>query len=196
MASTTLGQYCNQTIDSLSCAQSDNYSATNSSLALNYNQTDSVLSCKNSFEASCLGTEEVKVYYVDLLEMAEELTVMATDVRFNPTLSNNTGNSSGISLICLVRHGSIASLAEHDYSGNISSMPLVIQWPKVGRWYVTILPSNLSKQTGEAQVSNATVCFSIMLQVLECAVGKAGPNCLWERYELQVFIPFPYPTFS
>lgn len=196
MASTTWGRYCNQTIDSLSCALSNSYNGTNSAFAVNYNQTESVLSCKNSFETSCLGSEEVKIYYFDILEMAEELTVMATDVRFNPAPSKNTGNSIGINLIFLVRHGSIASSAQHDYSVNISSMPLVIQMPKLGRWYVTILPSNFSKQTGGAQVSNATVCFSIMLQVLECPVGRAGPNCLWERYELQVFNSFPYLSLS
>ncbi|KAK4745281.1 hypothetical protein SAY87_011593 [Trapa incisa] len=188
----TWGQYCNQTIDSLSCALSNSNNGTDS-----YSQPRSVLSCKNSFETSCLGSEEVKTYYFDVLEMAEELTVMATDFRFSSAPSNKTGNSSGINLICLVRHGSIASSAHHDYSGNISSAPLIIQSPMLGRWYLTILRSNFSKQTGEAKVFNSTLCFSIMLQVLKCPVGRAGPNCLWERYELQTFprISVPFESY-
>ncbi|OWM88190.1 uncharacterized protein LOC116203626 isoform X1 [Punica granatum] len=196
MASMTWGQYCNQTIDSLSCTQSETNSSTDYPLALK-NQTQSVLSCKNSFETSCLGSEQIKVYYIDVLEMAEELTFMATDVRLNPAPSNHTGNFSGVNLMYFARHGSIASSAQHDYSSNISSTPLVIQSPMVGRWYVTILPSNFSKQSGQTQVSNATVCFSIKLQVLECPLGKAGPNCLWERHELQTIprISVPFESY-
>lgn len=177
------GQYCNQTVDPLSCVPS----AGNISVAESYNQTSkNVVSCQNSLETSCLGDGEQKVYSLEVMGVAEELTIMAMNIRLNVTATNNSGNFIGVNLMCFVRHGAIPSAALHDYSSNISKGPLSIHSPKVGHWYIAILPVNMSKELGGTQNSNTKVCYSMESQVLECPIGKAGANCTWEQFVLQV----------
>ncbi|KAF8379550.1 hypothetical protein HHK36_028990 [Tetracentron sinense] len=186
--STMWGQYCNQTVDPLSCTQSDVYKRPKN--AEMYNQTvENVIACRNSFEASCHGDTELRVYSLEVVGMAEQLTIVATDVRFNQTpSSNNTGNVSGIVLMCYVRYGAMPVATLHDYSSDISKDPIVIQSPKVGRWYITIRPVNESKVLGGMQGKNINVCYSMEWQVLQCPVGKAGSNCTWEKFMLQTII--------
>ncbi|KAK4593780.1 hypothetical protein RGQ29_017752 [Quercus rubra] len=182
---TMWGQYCNQTVDTLSCVPS----AGNISVAKSYNQTSkNVVSCKNSLETSCLGDGEQKLYSLEVMGVAEELTIMAMNIRLNVMATNNSGNFIGVNLTCFVRHGAIPSAALHDYSGNISKAPLSIRSPKVGRWYIAILPVNISKELGGTQNSNTKVCYSMESQVLECPIGKAGSNCTWERFVLQTIL--------
>lgn len=177
------GRYCNQTVDPLSCVPS----AGNISVAESYNQTSkNVVSCKDSLETSCLGDGEQKVYSLEVMGVAEELTIMAMNIRLNVTATNNSGNFIGVNFMCFVRHGAIPSAALHDYSSNISKGPLSIHSPKVGHWYIAILPVNMSKELGGTQNSNTKVCYSMESQVLECPIGKAGANCTWERFVLQV----------
>ncbi|KAE7999470.1 hypothetical protein FH972_003897 [Carpinus fangiana] len=172
------GPYCNQTVDPLSCVPSDSYFPVgNLSGDMSHNQTnENVISCKSSFETSCLGDDEPKVYSLDVLAVAEQLTIMAS------------GNVSGINLMCFARHGVIPSASLHDYSSNISEAPLSIRSPKVGRWYIAILPVNISKELGGTQNTTTKVCYSMETQVLECPIGKAGSNCTWERYVLQTIL--------
>ncbi|GLT46582.1 hypothetical protein SLA2020_203260 [Shorea laevis] len=146
MTSTMYGQYCNQTVELLSCGQSGSYNEMENPLVSNlYNQ--SLVSCRNNFETPCLGDGELKVYSVEIFEIAEQLIIRAENV----TSSNKTGNFSGIDLMCFVRHGAMASASLHDYSGNLNEAPLVVGSPK-------------------------------------CPQGKAGPNCISDRYMLQTLL--------
>ncbi|KAK8650552.1 hypothetical protein V6N13_140184 [Hibiscus sabdariffa] len=180
VTSTMQGQYCNQTVEQLSCGLSRNNSGNGSASGF-FNQ--SMVSCRNNFETSCLGDEEMKIYSLEILRIAELLTISAEDVRLRPLSS--TGNSSGIDLICYARYGAMPSATLHDYSGNLNKSPLVISSPKVGQWYISILALNLLKVIGGSQSNVSKVCYSLDLQELECPLGKAGPNCLSERYMLQ-----------
>jgi hypothetical protein len=175
-------------VDPLSCVPSDSYFPVgNLSGDMSHNQTnENVISCKSSFETSCLGDSEPKVYSLDVLAVAEQLTIMAMDIKFNVIAANDSGNVTGINLMCFARHGAIPSATLHDYSSNIREAPLSILSPKVGRWYIAILPVNISKELGGTQNTTTKVCYSMETQVLECPIGKAGSNCIWERYILQV----------
>lgn len=181
------GQYCNQTVELLSCGLSGSSSG-NGSVSGFFNQ--SMVSCRNNFETSCHGDGEMKVYSLDILRITEFLTISAQNVRFRPL--NSTRNSSGIDLMCFARYGAMPSATVHDYSGTLNKSPLVIQSPKVGHWYFSILPLNISKAIGGSQNNVSKVCYSLELQELECPLGKAGPNCSSERYMLQVGIVYKY----
>ncbi|KAM1707625.1 hypothetical protein ACFX13_000759 [Malus domestica] len=112
---TMWGPDCNQTINTLSCAQSNSYSAAD-----------------NSSEA---------------VGVSHELKILAKDVWLNVTSSDNTKN--------------------------------------VGRWYITVLPLNVSKELEGSLDTDTKVCYSLESKLLECPEGKAGANCTWEMYTLQ-----------
>ena len=183
--STMSGQYCNQTVNPLSCVLSDSSNFTES-LSIDNQTTENFISCRSSFENSCHVDGEPKIYFLDVMGLPEQLSVTVMNVRFNGTSSNFTGNVSEINVMCLARHGTIPLPNLHDYSTNINKAPLVIRSPKVGRWYFTILPVNLSKEIGGIQDPTIKVCYSMEWKVLECPLGKAGLNCTQERYMLQV----------
>lgn len=139
------GQYCNQTVDLLSCAENYNLTMKLSDAKL-YNQTEeNVVFCRNSDGNSCHGGLEPKVYALGVVGIVEQLTVMATNVKLNETSSNGTLNGSGLTLTCYARHGAIPQATLHDYSANISEDPLVIRYPKVGRWITLLFSSYLIK---------------------------------------------------
>lgn len=183
--STMLGQYCNQTIDSLLCSTYSYSISANFSEAMLYNQTMNIISCKNNFETSCHGDGEQKVYTLDVMGLAEELQIIARNISFNVT-PNNAGNFSELKLMCIVRHGAMPSTTLHDYSSDISKAPLLIRSPKIGRWYISLLPVNLSKEFSGIQGTDIKVCYSMEAKVLQCPLGKAGPTCTWEKFILQV----------
>lgn len=169
------GQYCNQTVDLLSCADNYNLSENLSDTKL-FNQTaeNVIFFCRNSNGNSCHGGLEPKIYALDVMGIAEQLTIVAANVKLNETASSNgTWNASGIALMCYARHGAIPQATLHDYSANISEEPLVISSPKVGRWYFAVH-------------MNVKACYILDWLVFECPEGKAGFNCSWERYMLQV----------
>ncbi|KAM1816266.1 hypothetical protein ACFX12_000692 [Malus domestica] len=112
---TMWGPGCNRTINTLSCAQSNSYSAAD-----------------NSSEA---------------VGVSHELKILAKDVWLNVTSSDNTKN--------------------------------------VGRWYITVLPLNVSKELEGSLDTDTKVCYSLESKLLECPEGKAGANCTWEMYTLQ-----------
>ncbi|XP_057511462.1 uncharacterized protein LOC130793676 [Actinidia eriantha] len=170
------GQYCNQTVDLLSCNDT-------------YNLTENVVFCTNSGGNSCHGIGNPKIFSLDVLGLAEQITIMATNVRFNETASSNgTGNGSGITLMCYARHGTIPVATLHDYSASINEGPLVIRLPRVGRWYIAIHLVNFPKEIVGVQDTNGKVCYSLDWQVLQCPEGKAGLNCTWERYTFQTVL--------
>ncbi|EEF50558.1 conserved hypothetical protein [Ricinus communis] len=184
--STMWGQYCNQTIDSLSCSLYGSNTPTENISVASFHTNQNVVSCKN-FEASCHGGGELKVYLLDLLGIAELMTIMAVNVSSTTNPSNNNVNASGTNLTYFVRHGAMPSMELHDYSGDINKTPLVIRAPKVGRWFIAILPS-LSKELGGSQNSSTRVCYSIDWKVLQCPLGKAGLNCTLETYVLETVL--------
>lgn len=186
--STMFGQYCNQTVDPLSCSLSDGHNLAENVLeAMSYNRTvESLVACRSTFKTTCLGDGEPKMYFLDVEGVAEELTISATNVRLNLTQPDNSSNVSEISLMGFARLGAIPSAALHDYSSNLNTGPLVIRSPKVGRWYISIIPFNLSKELGSAPVNNGRVCYFMESYVLQCPDGKTGPNCTLNRYVLQV----------
>ncbi|KAJ6972367.1 hypothetical protein D5086_025934 [Populus alba] len=185
--STMWGQYCNQTIDPFSCSQAYSYNLTENFSGANLQTIQNVVSCKN-FESYCHGEGEPKVYALEVLGIAEQLKIVATNVSFTAAPTNSTGNASVANLMYFARHGAMPSMVLYDYSGDISKAPLIIRTPKVGRWFVTILPTNLSKEDGGIQNSNMQACYSITWQLLNCPVGKAGLNCSSEKYMLQTVL--------
>ncbi|KAH7513094.1 hypothetical protein FEM48_Zijuj12G0160000 [Ziziphus jujuba var. spinosa] len=183
------GQYCNQTINPLFCTPSSGYNFAQEDVSkAKLSRLVNNVYCQNSLETSCHGDGEPKVYTLDIMGVAEELNIAAMDVRLNGTPSNTTSNSSGIDLLCFARHGAIPSATLHDYSINISKAPLVIRSPKVGRWYITLIPVNPSKDLGGVQDANMSVCYSMESKVVECPLGKAGLNCTGEKYILQTVL--------
>ncbi|KAK3009616.1 hypothetical protein RJ639_013801 [Escallonia herrerae] len=194
------GPYCNLSVNQLPCVGSS--SLTRSPLdSLVDNQTAAIVaSCGDVNEEFCSSDNESKFYSLDIMDIAEKITIAATNVRFNQTQpSNGTNNSSGIILMCYARRGAIPLSTMHDYSGNINDAPLVIQSPKVGRWYISIQPVNVSTTIWGVQDMSIKVCSSLEWQVLHCPVDKAGLNCTLERYALQTFIrrnpSFPFESY-
>ncbi|KAJ6722975.1 FIVE-SPAN TRANSMEMBRANE PROTEIN M83 [Salix koriyanagi] len=186
--STMWGQYCNQTIDTFSCFLAYRNNPTEIVSGANLQTIQNVVSCKN-FGSYCHGEGEPKVYALEVLGIAEQLKIVATNVSFTAApATNSTGNASVANLFYFARHGAMPSMTLYDYSGDISRAPLIIRTPKVGRWFVTILPTNISKEVGGIQNTNMQVCYSITWQVLNCPVGKAGLNCSSEKYILQTVI--------
>ncbi|KAJ6400610.1 hypothetical protein OIU84_016120 [Salix udensis] len=186
--STMWGQYCNQTIDTFSCFLAYRNNPTEIVSGANLQTIQNVVSCKK-FGSYCHGEGEPKVYALEVLGIAEQLKIVATNVSFTAApATNSTGNASVANLFYFARHGAMPSMTLYDYSGDISRTPLIIRTPKVGRWFVTILPTNISKEVGGIQNTNMQVCYSITWQVLNCPVGKAGLNCSSEKYILQTVI--------
>ncbi|XAR63037.1 hypothetical protein NMG60_11022823 [Bertholletia excelsa] len=184
---TISGQYCNQTVEPLSCADGQNLTESLSDAKL-YNQTaENVIFCRNTAENSCHEDSEPKIYSLEVVGITEQLTIMADKVRLDETISSNS-TVSGIVLKCYVRYGAIPLATVHDYSANISKEPLVIPSPKVGRWYIAIHFVNLLNDTGSGRDSNLKVCYSLEWLVLQCPGEKAGLNCTWARYTLQTVL--------
>lgn len=162
------GQFCNQTVDQISCVDQNS-------------TQENFVSCRNNYKSSCSDPNEPKVYTLDLFGVSEEITISTSKVKVNQNQSSNT-TSTMIGLMCYVRHGAMPLSSIHDYSGNIIDATLVIQSPKVGRWYITILPLDLSNGT----MGKRKVCYSLTWKMRQCPQDKAGVNCTWERYMLQV----------
>ncbi|KAJ4837171.1 hypothetical protein Tsubulata_027054 [Turnera subulata] len=178
------GEYCNQTIQPLLCSPSDSSNLAEKTSVANFSTSGNKISCKN-FQTSCHREGEPKIYSLEVTGIAAELKITVSNVGFS---TNDTINAR-TTLMCFVRHGALPSLAVHDYSGDISKSSLVIQLPKIGRWFITILPANLSTKIGVIQnTANLQVCYSIDLQMLECPLGKAGQNCTYEIYTLQILL--------
>lgn len=164
-----LGQFCNQTVDSLSCTnRSENDPNDQTSNQLEEN----IVACRSVGGRTCHGDDESKLFSLNVVGMAEKLIIKASNVT-----SNN-----GIFFISYARHGAIPLSTLHDYSGNISEAPLIIESPKLGRWYVMVQPVISSNRTG------AKVCYSLEWQVIQCPLGTTGPNCTFKTYMLQAVL--------
>ncbi|XP_055817240.1 uncharacterized protein LOC129886547 isoform X2 [Solanum dulcamara] len=186
--SAMLGKFCNQTISLLSC--SDTYISPESGIA---NMTP----CGGT-EESCLDIAGSKVYSLDVVSIAEEIIITALNITFTRSQhSNGTIGSSGISLMCYVRHGTLPLPQLYDYSADINRSPLVIPLPRLGRWYIKIQPANPSESMSTIQEMSTTICYSLEWQVLQCPADKAGLNCTTAKYTLQTFLRrTPYVAFE
>lgn len=138
-------------------------------------------------EESCLDIAGSKVYSLDVVSIAEEIIITALNITFTRSQrSNGTIGSSGISLMCYVRHGTLPLPQLYDYSADINRSPLVIPLPRLGRWYIKIQPANPSESMSKIQEMSTTICYSLEWQVLQCPADKAGLNCTTAKYTLQV----------
>ncbi|RDX97239.1 Transmembrane protein 8B, partial [Mucuna pruriens] len=170
------GDFCNSSVYPLSCAASD---VSNALVAkVNKSMLENLVTCKSDFVAFCVNEGVPNFFSLDIMNVVEEIIITTTNIRFNVTPSND------FSLMCFVRHGAMPSVTWNDYSIDIAKSPLVIHSPLIGRWYISIVPVNLTK----TQDSNVRVCYSVESQVLQCPLGKAGPNCTMDSYLLQTFV--------
>ncbi|KAL5727302.1 hypothetical protein ACHQM5_000513 [Ranunculus cassubicifolius] len=186
--SAMLGRYCNQTIVPLTCADSDVYTnTTNYFKADVYNLTaERVTRCRISSEASCAMHKAPRGYSLDVIGMAEQLKIMAANVSLTERPINSKGNISGF---LYARYGAVPSGSLYDYYSDISKSPLVIQSPKVGRWYVSLLPGEPSKgRTMKGEEVTSDLCYSLDWELQKCPVGKAGLNCSCQSYDLETVI--------
>lgn len=173
------GQSCNETVIPLSCSQSDVYTSSENYFHGDlYNQTaEIVTTCRSSFDVSCIMHKAPRGYSLDITGTVQQLKVMAVNISLNQKSINSTGDVRGI---LYARYGAMPSGRFHDYHNDITQGPLIIASPKVGRWYISLLPD---KQTGQEDI-----CYSLDWQVQGCPLGKAGRNCMWKTYILQTVI--------
>ncbi|KAF9601810.1 hypothetical protein IFM89_023341 [Coptis chinensis] len=171
------GQYCKQTVLPISCAKPAVY--------MNNQTAEKVTTCRNSLEPSSMGCRAPGGYSLDVTAIVEKLKIIAVDVRLKKRFSVYLAeNFSGI---LYARYGAMPSSSLYDYSVHIRKIPLVIQSPKIGTWYFSLLPGNQTKGQGVLGDKDifADLCYSLVWQKIECPVGKTGPHCAWESYMLK-----------
>ena len=201
------GPYCNQTIEMIGCSQFSRYNNSRDLLVqtidtqrrlntrennrrtsflsrsdlpighqLYSNSTslvgvENLITCAISNDSLCLSQGNMKFYFLDIVNLAHQFKIAAA----------NFGLVQRASLICYLRYNAFPQRVLHDYSGDISSAPLVIKLPNIGRWYIAI---EIVNNTTSPMLD--TTCFSFDWQVTGCLNGKAGINCSWQAYVLQV----------
>ncbi|XP_020261416.1 uncharacterized protein LOC109837535 isoform X2 [Asparagus officinalis] len=188
------GQYCNQSIDMVTCSQSSTDKpnttegkelASNSSI---FTEAENIMKCTNPIESSCLGYGEFSFYFLDVVNVASQFTIIATDFKFNQTSSANSSVVfNGIHLMCYARYNAMPLSTLYDYSADISRSPLIVKSPRIGRWYIAIQVVNRKREDTviEENYPEGNMCFSFEWKVHECLSGKAGLNCSWEAHMLQ-----------
>ncbi|PNY08608.1 transmembrane protein [Trifolium pratense] len=191
------GEFCNSTVNPLSCTTSDVYNSTKAA-TLKKPTIENAVTCKSNFETLCVQEGVPNLYSLDINNVVEELTITAENIRFNITPSSNASNASDVNLLCFARHGAIPANSLYDYSSDLNKAPLVIRSPLIGRWYISVLPVNLTKKFGETHDGDVKVCYSLESQMLQCPLGKAGPNCTTSSYALQTVLrtsPIPFESY-
>ncbi|KAG8091754.1 hypothetical protein GUJ93_ZPchr0012g20503 [Zizania palustris] len=205
------GPYCNETIETISCSQSSRYSKSRNLIDLNiderkslntrehkrhinflsqwnhldekgvgsnsttYMRMENSITCAISNDSLCLRHGDIKFYFLDVVNIALQFEITAMNF-----------GSSQKSLICYLRYNVLPQRDLHDYSGDISSAPLVLNVPNIGRWYIAIETVNKAQMNSTASAPLLdTTCVSLEWQVTGCLNGKAGTNCSWEAYVLQ-----------
>lgn len=178
------GKFCNSTVYPLSCTTSDVYDTLKATIKKPI--MENATTCKSKIETFCVQEGLPNFYSLDISNVVEEVTIMVANVRLNITSSSNASGASDVNLLGFARHGAIPADSVFDYSSNLNKAPMVIRSPRIGRLYISILPVNLTKKFGGTQDGNVKVCYSMESQVLQCPLGKAGPNCTMGSYNLQV----------
>jgi hypothetical protein len=125
--------------------------------------------CSHSNESSCLDQgESSKLYYIDIIAIPSQFNI-----------SLETRSSSGGTLIGYVRYNMVPVGDAYDYSLQIDGVPLTVDFPRVGRWYIIVHASNFTGM-------NSTICFSLQWQTISCGNRKTGINCSWDALALEV----------
>ncbi|KAK7274376.1 hypothetical protein RIF29_15461 [Crotalaria pallida] len=192
------GEFCNSTVYPLSCIASDIYKSSSLEDTLTKPLMENAMTCKSNFDTFCVQEGVISTYSLDVTSMAEDLTITAANIRFNNTPSDNASSANDFKLMCFARHGAMASETLHDYSSDLNKAPLIIQSPLIGQLYISILPVNLTKMFGGTRGSDVKVCYSLQSKVLQCPLGKAGPNCTMGSYTLQTVLsrgPRPFESY-
>ncbi|KAL6569545.1 hypothetical protein OROMI_014059 [Orobanche minor] len=178
-----LGRFCNQTINMLSCNNSYNLSGIDLGNELYKRMGKNIIACTNANGIVCHQDDRPKIYSLDVLGTLEKLIFAVANLTFDEIQASNVTNSRA--LLCYARHGTMPFLRVYDFSGDISKAPLVIDFPKAGRWYITVQPIDISNKSEAVQDNSSRSCYLLDWQVVWCPVGKAGLNCTFERYMLQ-----------
>lgn len=180
---TMRGQFCNQTVTVLSCGESYNLTKTGLRNGLYQGIGNNTIACRNANGIVC-HEEGPNTYILDVEGIVDEIFVAATNLTVNGTKpSNTTGN---LSLMCYARHGAPPLKTVYDFSVDLRKAPLVIKFPKAGRWYITIQPVYSSNKSGTVPSNSSKACYLLVWQMNQCPLGKAGFNCTSERHSLQV----------
>ncbi|KAL6494003.1 hypothetical protein OROGR_031912 [Orobanche gracilis] len=185
-----LGRFCNQTINMLSCNDSYNLSEIGLGRELYKRMGKNIIACTNANGIVCHQDDRPKIYLLDVLGTSEKLIFAVANLTFDEIQTSNVTNSRA--LLCYARHGAMPFLTVYDFSGDISKTPLVIDFPKAGRWYITVQPIDISNKSEAVQNKSSRSCYLLDWQVVWCPVGKAGLNCTFERYMLQ---PYDHSMF-
>lgn len=206
------GPYCNQTFETIGCSQFSRYNNSRDLFGLSINTqkilktrentrrtsfssrsnhpighqvefngsslvgVENLITCTISNDSLCLRQGDMKFYFLDIVNLALQFEITAAHFRL---LRRAT-------VICYLRYNAFPQRDLHDYSGDISSAPLVIKLPNIGRWYIAIEILNKSQMRNTTAPMLNTICFSFDWQVTGCLNGKSGTDCSWEAYVLQV----------
>ncbi|KAE9595498.1 hypothetical protein Lalb_Chr17g0339421 [Lupinus albus] len=183
-----MGEFCNNTVYPLSCTTYEVYKSSAPKDTVMRPLMENAITCKSNFDTFCVEEGVINTYSFDVINVAQELTINAVNIRFNNTSSNNTSSANDFKLMCFARHGAMPSESLHDYSSDLTKGPLIIRSPLMGQLYIIVSPLNLTKEFGGTHGSDVKVCYSLESQVLQCPLGKAGPNCTMGSYTLQTVL--------
>ncbi|GFP91494.1 hypothetical protein PHJA_001293400 [Phtheirospermum japonicum] len=182
-----LGPFCNQTVNTLSCNESYNLTGIGLNNESYKTMGNNIIACTNANGIVCHGDDRPKIYSLDVMVISERLTFAVANLTFNETQISNITETR--SLMCYARHGAMPFGTVFDFSGDLSKTPLIIDFPKAGRWYITVRPVGISNKSELVKSSNSSrACYSLEWQVFHCPVDKAGLNCTFERYMLQAVL--------
>lgn len=186
-----LGKFCNQKVNRLSCKANHTLTGIGKKNELYRATGKNVISCGNANGITCHENGVPKAYSLDVEGIGEKLLISVANLSFNGAQNSNVTGSYYV--MCYARYGGMPLETVYDFSGDISKVPLVIQFPKAGHWYITVQPIDRSTKSKGTQNNSLKVCYLLEWQVLWCPVGKAGLNCTSERYMLQVIFYFDLP---
>ncbi|XP_019432989.1 PREDICTED: uncharacterized protein LOC109339912 [Lupinus angustifolius] len=183
-----MGEFCNNTVYPLSCTTYEVYKSSAPKDTVTQPLMENAITCKSNFDTFCVEEGVINTYSLDVTNVVEELTINAVNIRFNNTPPNNASSANDFKLMCFARHGAMPSASLHDYSSDLTKGPLIIRSPLIGQLYIIVSPFNLTKEFGGTQGRDVKVCYSLESQVLQCPLGKAGPNCTMGSYTLQTVL--------
>ncbi|XP_051126458.1 uncharacterized protein LOC127248165 isoform X2 [Andrographis paniculata] len=186
MTSMMLGQFCNQTVYMLPCKSGHNLTGIGLDNELYRKLENSVLACRNANGIVCHEGGEQKIYLLDIIGIVEELLIAVTNVTFDRSQPSTINGSQ--SLMCYARNGAVPLETVYDFSIDISKEPLVIHFPKAGRWFFIVRQIDTLNTSRGPQSRSLKVCYLLEWQVLECPAAKAGLNCTLEKYMLQAIV--------
>ncbi|KAJ3682515.1 hypothetical protein LUZ60_015088 [Juncus effusus] len=160
--SSNYGPNCNFTIQPLSCAPSNS-------------QFFNSILCSASNDSSCLNQTEnySKLYYLDINSISTQYIIS-----LKPVQNNNSNNNQSLQIRGFVRYETVPAGNEYDYVLEISGTQLVLEFPKIGRWYVLI--NAIINGT-----TNDLLCFNLDWQIISCSNGNVGTNCSYNSHILE-----------